>query len=121
MSRPLGILLSCSSLKFCCTRVADVSITGDCAADRHGFLQRRHGEFGVHVGGEAERDLDAVTLERVESRQLNVSEYTPGGTAGKRYDPFSLETCVCVPIIDGLVAVTVTPGNTALLESVTLP
>ena len=29
MSRPFGIDWSCSSLKFCCTRVADVSMTGD--------------------------------------------------------------------------------------------
>ena len=29
MSRPLGIESSCSSLKFCCTRVAVVSITGE--------------------------------------------------------------------------------------------
>ncbi len=29
MSRALGIDSSCSSLKFCCTRVAEVSMTGD--------------------------------------------------------------------------------------------
>jgi hypothetical protein len=29
MSRPFGIDSSWASLKFCCTRVADVSITGD--------------------------------------------------------------------------------------------
>ena len=29
MSRPFGIDISCSVLKFCCTRVADVSMTGD--------------------------------------------------------------------------------------------
>ncbi len=29
MSRPLGIDCSCSTLKFCCTRVAVVSMTGD--------------------------------------------------------------------------------------------
>ncbi len=50
-----------------------------------------------------------------------VSSYTPGGTAGNRYEPFSFVTCVCVPIIDGLVAVTVTPGSTAPLLSATRP
>jgi hypothetical protein len=29
MSRPFGIDSSCASLKFCCTRVAEVSITGE--------------------------------------------------------------------------------------------
>jgi hypothetical protein len=29
MSRPFGIESSCASLKFCCTRVAEVSMTGD--------------------------------------------------------------------------------------------
>jgi hypothetical protein len=29
MSRPFGIDCSCSILKFCCTRVVDVSMTGD--------------------------------------------------------------------------------------------
>jgi hypothetical protein len=47
--------------------------------------------------------------------------YTPGGTAGNRYCPFSFVTCVCAPIIDGLVAVTLTPGNTAPLLSATRP
>ena len=51
----------------------------------------------------------------------NISSYTPGGTAGNRKDPFSLVTCVCVPIIDGLAAVTVTPGSTAALLSATRP
>ena len=35
--------------------------------------------------------------------------------------PFSLVTCDCAPIIEGLVAVTVTPGSTAPLASVTRP
>src|SRR5919198_951120 len=41
--------------------------------------------------------------------------------AGKRYCPSALVTAVWTPIIAGLVAVTVTPGSTALLVSVTRP
>jgi hypothetical protein len=50
-----------------------------------------------------------------------VSVYVPGGIAGKRYIPSALVTTDCTPIMLGLVALTVTPGSTALLVSVTLP
>src|SRR5262249_51236493 len=47
--------------------------------------------------------------------------YSPGGIAAKRYCPWSLVTSVRVPIIAGLVIVTVTPGSTAFVLSVTMP
>src|SRR5580704_3593957 len=45
----------------------------------------------------------------------------PGGTAARRYPPPDSVTAVCAPIMDGLVAVTVTPGSTPPLASLTLP
>ena len=50
-----------------------------------------------------------------------VSLYSPGVIAANRYWPCSLVTSVRVPIIAGLVMVTVTPGRTALVLSVTVP
>src|SRR4029453_12903618 len=121
MSRPLGIELSCSSLKFCCTRVADVSITGD-APDTVTVsctVASARSAFTVAVKpSEIWMPLRFTVLKPVRSKSTS---YTPGGTAGNRYWPFSLVTCVCAPIIDGLVAVTVTPGNTAPLLSATRP
>ena len=69
MSRPFGIELSCSSLKFCCTlrrrRVDDRRLAGD----RHGLLQRRDAHLDVDIGGEPERDLDAFALDAGEARR----------------------------------------------------
>ena len=70
MSRPFGSDCSCSILKFCCTRVALVSITGDGAAHRHGFLQRGQRELDIELRRKAERDRDAVALQGVESAKL---------------------------------------------------
>src|SRR5580765_6042594 len=50
-----------------------------------------------------------------------VSLYSPGVIAANRYWPCSLVTSVRVPIIAGLVMVTVTPGRTAFVLSVTVP
>ena len=47
--------------------------------------------------------------------------YSPGGIAGKRYEPSSSVTAVRTPCIDGLAIVTVTPGITPPLVSDTLP
>src|SRR5258708_3651119 len=49
------------------------------------------------------------------------TRYPPGGTPGSRYVPSTPVTVVRAPCSAGLVAVTVTPGSTAPLESVTLP
>ena len=84
MSRPFGIDSSCASLKFCCTRVAEVSITGE-APDT------------VTVSCNDASDMSALTL-AVKPREIwmpsrlrvlkpassKVIEYAPGGTAGKR-------------------------------------
>src|SRR5207247_6295141 len=50
-----------------------------------------------------------------------ITEYSPGGIAANRKNPSSPDTVLRVPIIDGLAMVTVTPGSTALVLSVTLP
>jgi hypothetical protein len=47
--------------------------------------------------------------------------YSPGGSDGNRYCPFSFVTDVWFPISAGLVAVTVTPGRIAPVLSVTVP
>ena len=47
--------------------------------------------------------------------------YSPGVTAANRYCPCSLVTSVRVPIMAGLEIVTVTPGRTAFVLSVTVP
>ncbi len=49
----------------------------------------------------------------------NTTTYSPGVTAVKRYDPSVSVTADRVPICDGLVSVTVTPGITASDASVT--
>ncbi len=59
MSRPFGIDSSCASLKFCCTRVAEVSITGDAPVTVTVSCSVATFEIGVDVGREAERDLHA--------------------------------------------------------------
>src|SRR5687767_10050182 len=47
--------------------------------------------------------------------------YTPGGSARKRYEPSAPVTCICGWISAGLLAVTLTPGSTAPVLSVTVP
>ena len=84
MSRPLGIELSCSSLKFCWTLVAVVSMTGEAPVT-------------VTVSWRVATAISALTVALkpraiwMPSRRTvlkpgssNVSVYVPGGTAGKR-------------------------------------
>src|SRR5437667_5431526 len=49
------------------------------------------------------------------------SLYTPDGSEGNRYFPSASVTVVRLPINDGDVAVTVTPGSTAPCASLTVP
>ncbi len=121
MSRPLGIDSSCASLKFCCTRVAEVSITGDAPVTVTVSCSVATFRSALTLAVKPSEIWMSLRLTVLKPASSNVSSYTPGGTAGKRYEPFSFVTCVWVPIIDGLVAVTVTPGNTAPLLSATRP
>ena len=54
MSRPFGIDSSCASLKFCCTRVAEVSITGESPVTVTVSCSVATASVDVDVGREAE-------------------------------------------------------------------
>ncbi len=51
----------------------------------------------------------------------NVSSYSPEGSAANEYFPSPEVTTERVPMREGDVAVTVTPGRTAFCVSVTVP
>src|SRR5581483_1339317 len=121
MSRAFGISWSASSLKFCCTRVDDVSMTGDSpvTVTVSCSVATASSTFTVAVNAIAIWMFSRFSV--LNPGSSNVREYVPGGSAGKRYNPSVPVTAVCTPISDGLAAVTVTPGRTAPLLSTTLP
>ena len=121
MSRPLGSDWSCSSLKFCCTRVVDVSITGDSPVTVTVSCSDATASSTLSVAVNPSRISTPSFFRVLKPGISNVSVYVPGGMAGKRYCPSALVTAVWTPIIAGLFAVTVTPGRTAPLVSETLP
>ena len=69
-SREFGISCSASSLKFCWTRVFEVSMTGESPVTVTVSFSDATAELDVHRRGEAHRDLDVFTLQGVEARQL---------------------------------------------------
>src|SRR5437867_8368667 len=121
MSRAFGSDCSCSILKFCCVRVVDVSMTGEAPVTVTVSWSDATFISTFSVAVNPSRISIPSCLIVLKPGSSNVTVYVPGGTPGKRYDPSALVTDTCGPSIAGLVAVTVTPGSTAWLASVTLP
>ena len=121
MSRAFGSDCSCSSLKFCCVRVVDVSMTGDSPVTVTVSCSDATASSTLSCAVNPRRMSMPSRFSVLKPGSSKVTVYVPGGTAGNRYIPSVLVTMDCTPIMLGLVALTVTPGRTAPLESDTLP
>ncbi len=84
MSRPLGIVFSCSSLKFCWTRVAVVSMTGEAPDTVTVSCSVASASSAFTLAVKPSEISMPPRLTVLNPASSNVNSYTPGGTAGAR-------------------------------------
>src|SRR5216683_495101 len=120
-SRAFGSDSSCFASNTVAVRVEDTSTTGDAPLTVTDSCSDAtvSSTFTVAVKPTLMLMPARITVPNPESSYCTV--YMPGGTPGSRYVPSSFVTVVRAPWSAGLVAVTVTPGMTPPLVSVTRP
>src|SRR4051812_27283195 len=90
MSRPFGIDCSSVSLKFCCTRVDEVSITGDSPVTVTDSWSEATASSTFTVAVKPSVRTMFSRLRVLNPGSSYVKVYAPGGSAGNRYVPVSL-------------------------------
>ena len=106
----------------CCTFDL-VSTVGESPVTVIVSLTLAHFELGVDRRDERGVDEDVVARDPRKPCSSNLTMYAPGGSRSNRYAPVVSVTCVCGAANQPVAAesVTVTPGSTAPLVSVTMP